>query len=113
MNSAKYREIFDENLLQSAHGLILRQRFTFQQNNNPKHTAKTMLEWLWDNFLHVLQWPSQSPNMNPTEHLIFTLSLWVIMCILIAKRLYLIYFKLNLEHNKPKTEATENHLKPL
>jgi hypothetical protein len=31
MNGAKYREILDENLLQSAQDLRLGQRFTFQQ----------------------------------------------------------------------------------
>ena len=41
MNRAKYREILDENLLQSAQDLRLGQRFTFQQDKNPKHTAKT------------------------------------------------------------------------
>ena len=42
MNRAKYREILDENLLQSPQDLRLGQMFTFQQDNNPKHTAKTM-----------------------------------------------------------------------
>ena len=41
---AKYRKILDENLIQSAQDLALGQRFTFQQDNNPKHTAKTMKE---------------------------------------------------------------------
>uniref|UniRef100_A0AAZ3RZD4 Transposase n=1 Tax=Oncorhynchus tshawytscha TaxID=74940 RepID=A0AAZ3RZD4_ONCTS len=51
MNRAKYREILDENLLQSAQGLRLGQRFTFQQDNDPKHTAKTTQEWLRDKSL--------------------------------------------------------------
>ena len=42
MNEVKYREILDENLFQSAQDLRLGQRFTFQQDNDPKHTAKTM-----------------------------------------------------------------------
>ena len=42
MNGAKYREILDENLLQSVLDLRLGQRFTFQQDNDPKHTAKTI-----------------------------------------------------------------------
>ena len=46
MNGAKYREILDENLLQSAQYLRLGQRFSFQQDNDPKHTTKTMQEWL-------------------------------------------------------------------
>ena len=41
VNGVKYREILDENLLQSTQDLRLRQRFTFQQDNDPKHTAKT------------------------------------------------------------------------
>jgi hypothetical protein len=54
MNGANYREILDENLLQSARDLRLGQRFTFQQDNDPKHTAKTMQEWLRDRSLNVL-----------------------------------------------------------
>ena len=69
MNRAKYREILDENLLQSAQDLRLGQRFTFQQENDPKHTAKTTQEWLQDKSLNVLEWPSQSSDLNPIEHL--------------------------------------------
>ena len=54
MNGAKYREILDENLLQSAQYLRLGRRFTFQQYNDPKHTSKTKQEWLRDKALNVL-----------------------------------------------------------
>ena len=64
MNGAKYREILDENVLQSAQDLRLGRRFPFQQDNDPKHTAKTMQEWLWDKSLNVLEWPSQSQNLD-------------------------------------------------
>ena len=52
---AKYREILDENLLQSAQDFRLGRRFTFQQDNDPKHTAKTMQEWLRDKSLNALE----------------------------------------------------------
>jgi hypothetical protein len=65
MNGAKYRRILDENLLQSVQDLRLGRRITFQQEHNPTHTARTTHEWLWDKSLNVLEWPSQSPDLNP------------------------------------------------
>ncbi|KAK3534972.1 hypothetical protein QTP70_001929 [Hemibagrus guttatus] len=49
MNATMYRDILDENLLQSALDLRMGQWFFFQQDNDPKYTTKITKEWLWDN----------------------------------------------------------------
>ena len=60
MNGAKYREILDENLLQSAQDLRLGAKAHLPTEQRPKHTAKTTQEWFRDKSLNVLSDPARA-----------------------------------------------------
>lgn len=62
MRKEHYVKILEENIWQSAEKLGLGQHWTFQQDNDPKHTAKVVKKWFLENDVNVAQSESGSES---------------------------------------------------
>jgi len=65
-----YKDILEEDLMRTIEEYgIEKQAMIFQQDNDPKHTAASVKEWLSSQEFEVMEWPAQSPDLNPIENM--------------------------------------------
>ncbi|GFV36025.1 transposable element Tcb1 transposase [Trichonephila clavipes] len=69
MHKMAYLNILQNNLKESADKLGLGSNFIFQQDNDPKHTAFVVKEWLLYHYRNQLNTLPQSPDLNVIENL--------------------------------------------
>jgi hypothetical protein len=66
MDAQLYAEILDDEFLKTLRDYELDvDEIVFQQDNDPKHPSRIARKWFEDNGIEVLEWPAQSPDLNP------------------------------------------------
>ncbi|CDO77397.1 hypothetical protein BN946_scf184857.g3, partial [Trametes cinnabarina] len=69
MDAKMYHHILEDSLLGTLHDHRLGpSTIIFQHDNDPKHTARLVQEWLEHQNLLVLPWPPSSPDLNIIEN---------------------------------------------
>jgi transposase len=69
MDAEQYVAILEQGLLQSMEESgIPPDDIIFQQDNDPKHTSRRAQTWFAEQEIKLLDWPAQSPDLNPIEH---------------------------------------------
>ncbi len=68
VNTAVY-QVLEHFMLPAADQLYGDADFIFQQDLAPAHTAKATSTWFKDHGIPVLNWPANSPDLNPIENL--------------------------------------------
>jgi DDE superfamily endonuclease len=68
MNAEKYIKVLENDMMPSAKNLFSGSYF-FQDDNAPCHRAKVVVNFKMISGVQTIDWPAQSPDLNPIENL--------------------------------------------
>jgi hypothetical protein len=66
LNAEGYKDILTRCILSTVEDQFSDDDCLYQYDNAPCHKARSMTEWFVDNKVPEMDWPAQSPDLNPT-----------------------------------------------
>lgn len=69
MEQTQYAEVIEKRMLPQAHQWFPDGNYVFMHDKAPCHMARSVTQVLQANGVEVLEWPGNSPDLNPIENL--------------------------------------------
>ena len=91
INAQVYISIVDERLWPEVSKFFPSGHFIYQEDNAPIHKAKVAKEYMMQNNINVLSWPTYSPDLNKIENC------WYLLKQRLQKEIHLIFSQDDLE----------------
>ena len=109
MTTDLYLGILEDELLKTLkYYKIKRKDIIFQQDNASIHTSPRVTKWLENHKIEVLQWPAQSPDLNPIEHLWYHLKKQLAKYEKEPKGIHELWEHIQVEWNRIPREVCDN-----
>ena len=69
LNFTSYIVILDDSVIPTLWQQFVDCLFLFQHDNVPVHKARSIEKWFLEIGVEELNWPAQSPDLNPKDHI--------------------------------------------